>query len=603
MKKSEDILHKVKNLPQVPGVYKFIDASGKIIYVGKAKNLKKRVSSYFVKNLSSYKTVMMVRKIHDIDFIVVESETDALLLENQLIKNLQPKYNFMLKDDKTYPLLCIKKESFPRLIYTREKVEDGSEYFGPFSSVYTVKTLLSLIRQLYPLRTCNFNLTQENIKAGKFKVCLEYHIGNCKAPCEAKIDEAEYNSYIEDVRKIIRGDLHLVQNFLSERMKKLAAELKFEEAAKLKQKYDIIENYRSKSAVVSSNISNLEVFGYAKDIDSFYINWFLVKNGAIISSHSMEIRRKLDETDEEILLYAILEMRKFSESQIKTVLLPININEKLEGLKFEIPKRGDKFTLLELAQKNAKFFMLERHKQIANKSPQNSVQRKLRTLQNDLALKDFPDHIECFDNSNIQGTNPVAACVVFRDAKPAKSEYRHYNIKTVEGPDDFASMYEVVYRRYRRLLDENQSLPKLIVIDGGKGQLSSACKALEDLKISDKVAVIGIAKKLEEIFFPNDPVPLYLDKNSESLKIIQQIRDEAHRFGISFHRDKRSKNFVTSELDAIKGIGEKTKTILLRSYKTVQSIKKADFDEMAKLVGKSKANLIIEYFKSQNSAK
>ncbi len=602
MKKSEDILHKVKNLPQVPGVYKFIDASGKIIYVGKAKNLKKRVSSYFAKNLSSYKTEMMVRKIHDIDFIVVESETDALLLENQLIKNLQPKYNFMLKDDKTYPLLCIKKEPFPRLIYTREKAEDGSEYFGPFSSVYTVKTLLSLIRQLYPLRTCNYNLTQENIKAGKFKVCLEYHIGNCKAPCEAKIEEEEYNSYIEDVRKIIRGDLHLVQNFLSERMKKLAAELKFEEAAKLKQKYDIIENYRSKSAVVSSNISNLEVFGYAKDIDSFYINWFLVKNGAIISSHSMEIRRKLDESDEEILLYAILEMRKFSESQIKTILLPNIINEKIEGLKFEVPKRGDKFTLLELAQRNAKFFMLERHKQIANKSPQNSIQRKLRTLQNDLALKDLPDHIECFDNSNIQGTNPVAACVVFRYAKPAKSEYRHYNIKTVEGPDDFASMYEVVYRRYRRLLDENQSLPKLIVIDGGKGQLSSACKALEDLKIIDKVAVIGIAKKLEEIFFPNDPVPLYLDKNSESLKIIQQIRDEAHRFGISFHRDKRSKNFITSELDAIKGIGEKTKTILLRNYKTVQSIKNSDFDELSKLVGKSKANLIIKYFNSQNSA-
>ncbi len=602
MKKSEDILHKVKNLPQVPGVYKFIDASGKIIYVGKAKNLKKRVSSYFAKNLSSYKTEMMVRKIHDIDFIVVESETDALLLENQLIKNLQPKYNFMLKDDKTYPLLCIKKEPFPRLIYTREKAEDGSEYFGPFSSVYTVKTLLSLIRQLYPLRTCNYNLTQENIKAGKFKVCLEYHIGNCKAPCEAKIEEEEYNSYIEDVRKIIRGDLHLVQNFLSERMKKLAAELKFEEAAKLKQKYDIIENYRSKSAVVSSNISNLEVFGYAKDIDSFYINWFLVKNGAIISSHSMEIRRKLDESDEEILLYAILEMRKFSESQIKTILLPNIINEKIEGLKFEVPKRGDKFTLLELAQRNAKFFMLERHKQIANKSPQNSIQRKLRTLQNDLALKDLPDHIECFDNSNIQGTNPVAACVVFRYAKPAKSEYRHYNIKTVEGPDDFASMYEVVYRRYRRLLDENQSLPKLIVIDGGKGQLSSACKALEDLKIIDKVAVIGIAKKLEEIFFPNDPVPLYLDKNSESLKIIQQIRDEAHRFGISFHRDKRSKNFITSELDAIKGIGEKTKTILLRNYKTVQSIKNSDFDELSKLVGKGKANLIIKYFNSQNSA-
>jgi excinuclease ABC subunit C len=601
MKKCEDILNKVRNLPQVPGVYKFIDAAGKIIYVGKAKNLKKRVSSYFAKNLSTYKTQMMVRKIHDIDFIVVESETDALLLENQLIKNLQPKYNFMLKDDKTYPLLCIKKEPFPRLIYTREKVEDGSEYFGPFSSVYTVKTLLSLIRQLYPLRTCNYNLTQENIKAGKFKVCLEYHIGNCKAPCEAKIDETEYNSYIEDVRKIIRGDLHLVQNFLSEQMKKFAAELKFEEAATLKQKYHIIENYRSKSAVVSSNISNLEVFGYAKDIDNFYINWFLVKNGAIISSHSMEIRKKLDEADEEILLYAIIEMRKFSESQIKTVLLPIIINEKIEGLKFEVPKRGDKFTLLELAQRNAKFFMLERHKQIANKSPQNSIQRKLRTLQNDLALKDIPDYIECFDNSNIQGTNSVAACVVFRDAKPAKSEYRHYNIKTVEGPDDFASMYEVVYRRYRRLLDENQSLPKLIVIDGGKGQLSYACKALEDLKISDKVAVIGIAKKLEEIFFPNDPVPLYLDKNSESLKIIQQIRDEAHRFGISFHRDKRSKNFITSELDAIKGIGEKTKTILLRNYKTIQYIKNANFDELSKLVGKSKANLIIEYFKSQNS--
>lgn len=596
MRTNNPLYFKIKNLPQLPGVYKFIDKKGQIIYVGKAKDLKKRVSSYFNKNHNSYKTELLVKQISDIEYIVVDTETDALLLENQLIKSIQPRYNVMLKDDKTYPLICIKNERFPRIEYTREKKNDGSEYFGPFSSVYTIKTLLSLIRQLYPIRTCNYNLSDENIKSGKLKVCLEFHIGNCKAPCVGNIDEHSYNSFIEDVRKILKGDLHLIKDFLIKKMKQYAADLNFEEAAQIKQKLDIIENYQSKSAVVSSKISNIEVLGYSKDIDTFYVNWFLVKNGGIISSHSLEIKKKIDESDEDMLTYAVLEMRKFSNPEIKTIIVPININYEIEDLKFEVPKRGDKLSLLELAQKNSRFFMLERHKQLTNKSPDKGVQRKLETLKTDLNLKVLPKHIECFDNSNMQGTNSVAACVVFKDAKPSKKDYRHYNIKTVEGPDDFASIYEVVLRRYQRIIKEGEALPDLIVIDGGKGQLSSACLALQDLNIYDKISIIGIAKKLEEIYFPDDPLPLYLDKTSESLKIIQQIRDEAHRFGIKFHRDKRSNSFITSELDMIKGIGDKTKEKLLKNLKTVKNIKNSSLENLNKVIGKQKAKIVYGYF-------
>jgi excinuclease ABC subunit C len=586
----------VKALPPNPGIYKYLDKSGNIIYVGKARNLRKRVSSYFVKNHQSYKTSLLVKKIHNIEFVVVDSENDALLLENILIKKIQPKYNVMLKDDKTYPWLCIKKEKFPRVIYTRQKINDGSEYFGPFTSVYMIKTLLSLIRQLYPLRTCTLALSEENIKAGKFKICLEYHIGNCLGPCESFLSEEVYQTWISDVRKIFHGDLHLIQQYLTGLMKQFASELKFEEAAKIKEKVDIIENYRSKSTIVNTNISNTEVYGFAKDLNSVYINYLRIQNGAIIGAHSVEIKKKIDETDEDMLLYAIIEIRNLMKSDVKNLILPFKTEFEIDGTKSECPQKGDKYKALELAMRNANFFMLERHKQVENKNPEHHAIRKMETLQRDLRLSELPIHIECFDNSNIQGTNPVAACVVFKNARPSKADYRHYNIKTVEGPDDFASMSEVVYRRYKRLLDEDAELPQLIIIDGGKGQLGAALESLDKLLLTGKISIIGIAKRLEEIYFPGDSVPLYLDKNSESLKLIQQARDEAHRFGVGFHRDKRSAGFIGSELDKIDGIGEKTIEALLTKFKSVSKIKSLAADEIAKIAGKSKAELIFSYF-------
>jgi excinuclease ABC subunit C len=592
-KNIEDI---VKALPQNPGIYKYLDKNDIVIYVGKAKNLRKRVNSYFVKNHQSYKTNLLVNKICNIEYVVVDSEGDALLLENVLIKKLQPKYNVLLKDDKTYPWLCIKNERFPRVFYTRQKDNDGSEYFGPFSSVYTIKTLLSLIRQLYPIRTCSLKLSAENILQAKFNVCLEYHIGNCLAPCENKISESQYTEYIEDIRKIIKGDLHLVQNYLHAKMKSFASDYKFEEAAKIKTKIDIIENYQSKSTIVNSSISNVEAYGFATDINSAFINYLRVQNGTIISGHSIEIKKKIEESDEDMLLYGIIELRELLQSNCKNAILPFKVNFPIEGLKYDYPQRGDKFKILELAQRNAKFFMLERHKQVENTNPERHSLRKLETLQKDLHLTELPIHIECFDNSNIQGTNPVAACVVFKNAKPSKSDYRHYNIKTVEGPNDFASMTEIVYRRYKRLLDEDCSLPQLIIIDGGKGQLSAAVESLKTLGIYGKLTIIGIAKKLEEIYFPNDSVPLYLDKNSESLKVIQQARDEAHRFGITFHRRKRSGDFIVSELDGIEGIGEKTIEKLFRFEKSINKIKQMSLDELIPIIGKPRAQIVFDYF-------
>jgi excinuclease ABC subunit C len=598
-----EIEDKVRVLPQTPGVYKYLDKNGKVIYVGKAKNLKKRVSSYFAKNHQSFRTSLLVKNIFDIEYVVVENESDALLLENLLIKELQPKYNVLLKDDKTYPWLCIKNEKFPRVFYTRQKINDGSEYYGPFTSVHMIKTLLQLVKSLYPIRTCNLLLNEENISKGKYNVCLEYHIGNCTAPCVGKIDEASYDEFITNIRKTVRGDLHIIQQYLKNEMNRYASGYKYEEAAKIKEKLDIIDNYRSKSTIVNTSISNVEVYGFAKDINSAYINYLRVQNGAIISAHSVELKKKIEESDEDMLLYAIVELRSLFNSNVKNLILPFKIDYEIEDLHYIYPQRGDKMKLLELAQRNAKFFMLERHKQIENKNPEKHAIRKLETLKKDLHLDELPVHIECFDNSNIQGTNPVAACVVFKNAKPSKSDYRHYNIKTVEGPDDFASMSEVIYRRYKRLLDEKAALPQLIIIDGGKGQLNAAMESLKKLGLYGKLGIIGIAKRLEEIYFPNDSIPLYLDKNSESLKIIQQARDEAHRFGISFHRDKRSGSFIKSELQEIKGVGEKTMAKLLSTTKSVVRIKEMSLEELSEIIGEAKGRLVFDYFNKDKKNK
>ena len=585
----------VKALPKAPGVYRYFDKEGTIIYVGKAKSLKNRVSSYFLSNNLNRKTQILVSQICDIEYTVVDSESEALLLENVLIKQLQPKYNILLKDDKTYPWVCITNEEFPRLVYTRQKNGNG-EYFGPFASAYTIKTLLALIQQLYPIRTCKHNITEQGIKDGKFDICLDYHIGNCLGPCIGKIDKENYTAMFADIRKILRGDLQQVQGFLKEKMLKHAANLEFEEASKLKHKLDLLEYYRSKSTVVDTNISNVEAFGFAKDINSYYISYLRIQNGAIIASHSVEIRKRIEETDEDILAYAIVDIREELKSNVKTIILPFQIDFPIENVKFEYPQKGDKGKILELANRNAKFYMLEKHKQVESKDPEKNTQRKLETLKSDLKMDELPVHIECFDNSNIQGTNPVASCVVFKNAKPSKKDYRHFNIKTVVGANDFASMEEIIYRRYHRLLEEGEPLPQLIVVDGGKVQLSFAVRSLEKLGLIGKVTIIGIAKRLEEIFFPDDDIPLYLDKNSESLKIIQQARDEAHRFGITFHRKKRSDNFLKSELDDIKGIGPKAKTIMLKEFKTISGIKEASMERLTEALGAAKAGIVYGYF-------
>jgi len=595
MNASEHVAEIVKALPKAPGVYRYFDKDGTIIYVGKAKSLKNRVSSYFLSNNLNRKTQILVSQICDIEYTVVDSESEALLLENVLIKQLQPKYNILLKDDKTYPWVCITNEPFPRLLYTRQKNGNG-EYFGPFASAYTIKTLLALIQQLYPIRTCKHNITEQGIKDGKFDICLDYHIGNCLGPCIGKIDKENYTAMFADIRKILRGDLQQVQGFLKEKMLKHAANLEFEEASKLKHKLDLLENYRSKSTVVDTNISNVEAFGFAKDINSYYISYLRIQNGAIIASHSVEIRKRIEETDEDILAYAIVDIREELKSNVKTIILPFQIDFPIENVKFEYPQKGDKGKILELANRNAKFYMLEKHKQVEGKDPEKNTLRKLETLKADLMMDELPVHIECFDNSNIQGTNPVASCVVFKNAKPSKKDYRHFNIKTVVGANDFASMEEIIFRRYRRLLDEGEPLPQLIVVDGGKVQLSFAVRSLEKLGLIGKVKIIGIAKRLEEIFLPGDDIPLYLDKNSESLKIIQHARDEAHRFGITFHRKKRSDNFLKSELDDIKGIGPKTKEILLKEFKTISGIKEASMEKLTEALGAAKAGIIYGYF-------
>lgn len=586
----------IKTLPNKPGVYQYFNSEGIIIYVGKAKNLKKRVSSYFNKNHESGKTSILVKQIVDIKILVVESEIEALLLENNLIKKYQPKYNIMLKDDKTYPWICIKNERFPRIYSTRNIVKDGSEYFGPYASVKMMNTVMELIRQLYPLRNCNYNLSKENIADKKFKVCLEYHIGNCKGPCINEQTEEDYNESISNIKAIIKGNINSVTKHLKPLMKDYADSLEFEKAQQIKEKIVTLENYQSKSVVVSPSINDVDIFSVISDEKYGYVNYLKVINGAIIQGHTLELKKKLDETDDELLQIGIAELRQRFDSQSKEVIVPFKPDLEDESIRFFVPQRGEKKKLLELSERNAKYYKLERSKQKANVSPTKHSDRILERLQKDLRMPEKPIHIECFDNSNIQGSNPVAACVVFKDAKPSKNDYRHFNIKTVEGPNDFASMEEVIYRRYKRLLDENQPLPQLIIVDGGKGQLSSALKSIDELGLRGKITIIGIAKKLEEIYFPNDSIPLYLDKKSESLKLIQYLRNEAHRFGITHHRNKRSKGAIKSELAEVEGIGYKTAQQLLWKFKSVARVKKATLKELEDTISKKRAKIVFEYF-------
>ncbi|MGI9541013.1 MAG: excinuclease ABC subunit UvrC, partial [Flavobacteriaceae bacterium] len=559
--------------------------------VGKAKNLKKRVSSYFNKVHDNKKTTVLVKNIVRIEHIVVETEMDALLLENNMIKKYQPRFNVLLKDDKTYPWICIKKEPFPRVFYTRRVIEDGSEYFGPYTNMKTVMTLLGLVRSLYPLRSCKFDLSEDKVNAGKYKVCLEYHMGNCLAPCTKQIEAEAYENNIKAIREIIKGNFKESIKAFKKQMDSYAAAMEFEKAQTVKEKIDTLTNYQAKSTIVNSKINNVDVFSIVSDESYGYINYIQVSHGAIIRSHTLEIKKKLNETDATLLQLGIVEIRQlFFSSAIEIFLSKaVALGEKL---KVSVPLQGDKRKLVDLSIRNAKFFRMERFKQMKIVDPERHTSRIMSQMKTDLRLPKEPYHIECFDNSNIQGSNPVAACVVFKNGKPNKKEYRHYNIKNVEGPDDFASMEEVVYRRYKRLLEEEASLPQLIVIDGGKGQLSSAVKSLDLLGLRGKISIVGIAKRLEEIYFPGDSIPLYLDKRSESLKILQRARDEAHRFGITFHRQKRSKGSLNSKLDQIEGIGPATRDKLLAHFKSLKRIKEASKEAIESVLGKQKGSKI-----------
>jgi excinuclease ABC subunit C len=590
-----DLEIQLKTLPSQPGVYQYYDKEGTIIYVGKAKNLKKRVSSYFTKNHEYGKTRVLVKKIVNIKHIVVDTETDALLLENNLIKKYQPRYNVMLKDDKSYPWICIKKERFPRVFSTRRVFKDGSEYFGPYTSVKTVHTLLDLIKGLYALRTCNYDLSEEKIRAGKFKVCLEYHLGNCKGPCEGYETEDEYNENIKAIREILKGNFKDSLSQFKTQMEHYAENMQFEDAQKIKEKVLVLENYQARSTIVNPKISNVDVFTIMSDESYGYVNFLQLSYGSIIRSHTLEIKKKLDETDPVLLELAITEIRQRFNSNSKEIYVPFKVDLG-EGVKVTVPKLGDKKHILDLSLRNAKYFRMDRFKQMKIVDPDRHANRIMAQMKADLRLSEEPRQIECFDNSNIQGTHPVAACVVFKNGKPSKKDYRHFNIKTVEGPDDFASMEEVVYRRYKRLVEENQPLPQLIIIDGGKGQLSSALKSLDALGLRGKIAIIGIAKRLEELFYPDDPIPLYLDKKSETLKIIQQLRNEAHRFGIEHHRNKRSKTALNTELETIQGIGEKTVIELLKHFKSAKRVANAKLDELEAVVGVSRAEKVYNYY-------
>lgn len=586
----------LKVLPETPGVYQYFDKEGNLLYVGKAKNLKKRVSSYFTKDHDTARLNLMVRKIQDIKTIKVETEFDALLLENNLIKSLKPRYNVNLRDDKTYPWIIIKNERFPRVFYTRKKIKDGSEYFGPYANVKVMRNLLDLIKQLYPLRNCTYDLKEENIQKKKFRPCLEYHIGKCKAPCVAYQNEEDYNKNIREIKEIIKGDVHFAIRDLKTEMRQLAEELKFEEAEAIKQRIDMLDAFQSKSTIVHPTVTDTDVFHILSDEKSAYVTYFKIMNGTIVQSQTIELRKKIEETDEDLLVFAMIELRSRYQSKSKEIILPFAPELQLPDCSYYVPKIGDKKKLLDLCLKNSMEYKREQEKQIALTDPERHTSRIMQQMMKDLRMREEPRRIEGFDNSNIQGSYAVSAMPVFIDGKPAKKEYRHFNVKTVEGPDDFATMEEVIYRRYSRLVEEKQPLPQLIVIDGGKGQLGAAVNSLKKLKLFGKIAIIGIAKRLEEIYFPGDPLPLYLDKRSETLKVIQHIRDEAHRFGITHHRNKRSRETFKSELSEIKGISEKTAQKLLIELRSMQAIKEAGIDELSKIIGSAKAKLVYDYF-------
>jgi len=588
----------LKTLPSEPGVYRYYDKKGEILYVGKAKNLKNRVLSYFNKSQIGYKTRMMVSKIVRLETTVVNSEYDALLLENNLIKEYQPFYNILLKDDKSYPWICIKKEPFPRIFLTRNVIKDGSEYYGPYAKVKQAKTLIEVIKNIYKLRTCSLNLAPEKIKEGKYKVCLEYHIKNCSGPCEGLESEEEYAQKLNAIRGIIKGEFKAAREYLEAEMYNYAAKLEFENAQQSKEKLQILENYQTHTTIVSSNINDVDVFGIISDEAAAYVNYFKIKNGSIIQSYTTEIKKMLDETDEEILEEALIEIRNKFNSTSTEIFLPFHLNIEIPHVKLIVPKLGDKKRIVELSEKNAMEYRVEKLKQVQIVDPERHTNRIMAEMKKLLRLPEEPRHIEGFDNSNIQGTNPVSACVVFKDGKPSKADYRIFHVKTVEGPNDFATMEEVIYRRYSRLLDEGEPLPQLILIDGGKGQLSSAVKSLKLLGLYGKISIIGIAKRLEEIFFPEDPVPLYLDKKSETLKVLQRVRDESHRFGVKHHRTRRKNSTIKSELDEIPGVGEKTIQHLLSKLKSVKRIKEASLETLEEILGKSKAKAVWEHFNS-----
>ena len=591
----DSIQLQVQVLPDLPGVYQYYDKQNKLLYIGKAKNLKKRVSSYFAKVHDSAKTNVLVRKIHTIKHIVADSEMDALLLENNLIKTYKPRYNVLLKDDKTYPWIVIKNEPFSRIMPTRQLVRDGSDYFGPYTNFKVIQTLMEMIRELYPLRTCALDLKPEAIRNGKFKVCLEYHIGNCLGPCEGYQSLEEYQKNVQAVKQILKGNFKDSLKDFRQHMLQLAADLRFEEAQKIKEKIEVLEKYQSRSMVASPKMHNLDVFSIISDPTAAFINYLQIQHGSVIRAHTMEIKKVLEETDEELLALGIIEIIDRFNLRPKEIIVPMEV-ELGNAYKITVPQLGDKKQLLELSERNAKYFRLDQLKQLQIVDPDRHTNRIMEQMRKDLHLPKEPRHIECFDNSNIQGTHPVSACVVFKDGKPSKKDYRHFNIKSVEGPNDFASMEEVIYRRYKRMVDEGETLPDLIIIDGGKGQLSSALKSLELLGLRGKIAILGIAKRLEELFFPDDPVPLYLDKRSETLKVIQHLRNEAHRFGITHHRDRRSKTALTTSLDKIPGVGEKTMTTLLSHFKSVKRIKEASKEEIAALVGMARATKIIAFY-------
>lgn len=596
---TDALKQKLEVLPNNPGVYQYYNAEGNLLYIGKAKSLRKRVSSYFNKVHDNHKTNVLVKQIADIKYIVVETEYDALLLENNLIKKHQPKYNILLKDDKTYPWIAIRHEDFPRVMVTRKPVKDGSVYFGPYASGTMMYTLLELIKELFKLRTCNLVLSQTNIEKHKFRLCLEHHIGNCKGPCEGLQTKEDYEESITAIKSILKGNINSVIDHLEQQMLKHATKYEFEQAQSYKEKIDALEKYKGRSVVVSPTIHHVDVFSIIDDEQSAFINYLRVISGAIVQSHTVELRRKLDENKEELLLLAIAEMRERYQSESKEIILPIDIEIDIPGVMVTVPKIGDKKHLLDLSEKNARYFRKDRLEQADKLNPEHRIERLMETMKKDLRLPVKPYHIECFDNSNFQGDYAVSAMSVFKNGRPAKSDYRHFNIKTVVGPDDFASMEEVIYRRYKRLLEEEKELPQLIVIDGGKGQLGAALNSLEKLGLRGKISIIGIAKKLEEIYYPGDSLPLYLDKKGETLKIIQQLRDEVHRFGITHHRNKRSKGVIKTELSEIKGIGDKIAEKLLKEFKSVKRIKEATAEELTALIGKAKSDLVVEWFKRE----